>query len=244
VSSPAVPAPSFLFDANNFLHVARGFAPPELVRAFRRRAQEGLRQHLDDSLDERNARAVARGEAPDAVRLDQEWYAVWRQANRTSIGGAAAAFPCVIYPPQVRLVTTRKSWVPWHQDAAYQKLLGPRGHAHSATCFLPLEEDPSACPTIEFAVQPHQELLAHGPGSGFGCIVDAAAVGEDAQRVRFDLRIGDALFFGDHVLHRTFYPADEFPPRLSIEFRLTDDAHLIEGKDYYDVRAQRFFVRS
>ncbi len=242
--STAVPAPSFRFDADNFLHVARGFVPPELVRALRRRAQEGLGRHGEDSLDERNARAVARGEAPDAVRLDQEWYDVWRQANAASIGEAGRAFPNIIYPPQVRLVSTRKNWVPWHQDAAYQKLLGPRGHSLSATCFLPLEEDPGACPTIEFAVQPGQELLAHGPGAGFGCVVDAAAVGDGARRMRFDLKIGDALFFGDHVLHRTFYPADAFPPRLSIEFRLTDDAHLVAGKDYYDLRTQRFFVGS
>lgn len=242
--STAVPAPSAPFDAHNFLHVARGFVPPDLVRELGGLAREGLRLHRDDALDERNARAVERGEAPDPVRLDRRWYAVWPQADPASLGAAAQAFPNVIFPPQVRLVTTRRSWVPWHQDAAYQRLLGPRGHSLSATCFLPLEEDPSACPTIEFAVRPGQELLAHGPGSGFGCVVDDSAVEPDARRMRFDLRIGDALFFGDHVLHRTFYPAERFPSRLSIEFRLTDDAHLVAGKDYYDRREQRFFVGS
>jgi hypothetical protein len=169
------------------------------------------------------------------MRFDPVWFDLWRDlppVSRDRLG----PYVWVIFPPQLRHIRTREHLVPWHQDLAYQRLLGTRAHRQVVTCFVPLEHEPDRVSGLEFAddadgILLHEAEGAHGasiPSPGF-------------ERIRrFSLNCGDVLLFGDHAPHRTVPGPDGTIDRRSFEFRLIEPADAIDGKDYFDIRRGRF----
>lgn len=221
-----------------FAHVRRAIAPGVL---------RALRAHLEQVRDARQAAAssgrehaaIARGESADALRLDPTWFDAFRAPSRALLDAIGDA-TWVVFPPQVRSVRCDAHHVPWHQDVGYQRLLGTRGHAHHVTCFVPLDDDPGARPTIEFACGSPGEL-DHVASNGFGAGLATAPGG---PRAHFALALGDVLVFGDLVPHRTFVPDPRTPERRSLEFRLVRPGDALAGKDYFDILRGDFTRRT
>lgn len=209
-------------------HVERMFDPAVVHR---------LRAYLDQVHAERQAlarsereAAIARqGAGSDALRMDRAWFDLWRHPT-ARLREAVGPFCWIIFPPVVRVMTRADQRVPWHQDLAYQRLLGARGHERIITCFVPLDDDPARRPTVEFCASEERELEHHGEG-----IFAAGLTGEFPAGRHFLLRQGDALVFGDMALHRTYSPPDGPPERASLEFRLTRPEDARPGKDYFEI---------
>jgi hypothetical protein len=221
----------------SFRH-APGLFDPEVLRRLRRYLDEIEPQRQAQAASPREAKAIARGESSDALRLDPRWFDAWR-APKAALFEAIGPYGWVVYPPQVRLVRALSHRVPWHQDAGYQRLLGPRAHLHHITCFVPIDDDPGNRTTLQFARLTLDEL-PHASRDGFG-----AGVAEipESELVAFDLALGDGLVFGDLALHRTWVPPGACVERRSLEFRLVRPQDSIPDKDYFDVRAGEFVRR-
>lgn len=232
----------FLYGPENFLIVARKLFPHDVLRRLRERI--AARRAVIKADDERSRQAEEVGVAPDALRLSEEWYEIWKAADLSRFRDYVPAFSEVLFPPQIRIVRDLRALVPWHQDATYMDALGKHGHAEMITCFVPLDDDAENRPTLQFCVDPEQQPIQ-------------AVVRKDAVFNKFDvaeadvpaagkcstfpLRLGDAFVFGKHVLHRTHVVSDEFRERSSMEFRLTTAKTVIPGKDYFSLNTMRFY---
>lgn len=231
----------FLYGPANFLIVARGLFQPAALRQVRREIEK--RRAAVVLADERARQAAEVGVAPDALRLSEDWYEIWKDAALDRFRTYVPDFSEVIYPPQIRTVRHERALVPWHQDSSYMKSLGPRGHAEVITVFVPLDEDPRERPTLQFALDPAQAEIDALVREGvvFNKFdVAAADVPAPERRRSFALELGDAFVFGMHVLHRTHFVSDRGLERTSMEFRLTRPACLLPGKDYFSLRTLRF----
>ena len=227
----------------NFLIVARGLFDPAKLRATRQAIDAAMAANRDDDARARNARA--KGIAPDAVRLDREWYSIWRSAKTGLFAHRAPGFTQVIFPPQIRTVRNVASLVPWHQDSAYMRGLGARGHARVITCTIPLEESTARRPSVEFAINEKQQAIEH-------LVLEGAAINQfdlhesdkpdPASVRRFELRLGDAFVFGQEVLHHSYNDGPPDAERTSMEFRQTMSDSVIAGKDYYDLEKGTWYV--
>ena len=70
---------------------------------------------------------------------------------------------------------------------------------------------------------------------------DAVLDGCDFSSLKhFSLHSGDALVFGDLVLHQTFTPENCTLARTTFEFRAIRKESAIPGKDYYDISKLKF----
>lgn len=232
----------FLYGQENFLIVARGL--------FRRDALKGLRARIAARRaairadDERSRKGEEVGVAPDELRLSEEWYEIWKQAELAKFCDYVPAFSEVIYPPQIRTVRNLRAMVPWHQDAAYMEALGKRGHSEVITCFIPLEDDAENRPTLQFCIDPGQgpvQPITH-KNVTFNQFDLAGADQPLPDKCRtFKLKLGDAFVFGKYVLHRTYVESDMFAERNSMEFRLTTAKGVVPGKDYFSLNMMRFY---
>lgn len=218
---------------------ARGVMDPAVLRALRAYLESMSANARAQAATERERRAIARGESSDALRLDPRWFDAFRDPSATLLDVLGDS-TWVAYPPQVRSVRASHHHVPWHQDVAYQRLLGPRGHERHVTCFVPLDEEPQQRPSLQFAVGTYGEL-PHVARDGFGAGLDEEPQG---PRARFELALGDALVFGDLVPHRTITPDPARPERRSLEFRLVRPCDAVAHKDYFDVRRGEFTRRA
>ncbi|MBY0279688.1 phytanoyl-CoA dioxygenase family protein [Candidatus Binatia bacterium] len=217
----------------------RDAIPPEVLRNLRAHLDRVRGERLAQASTDRERTAIARGEGSDALRLDPTWMDAWRNPSR-ALREALGDATWVAFPPQVRSVAANHHLVPWHQDVAYQRLLGPRGHVRHVTCFVPLDEDPTRRPTVEFVVGRFAEL-PHDAAAGFGAGLPDAPSGPHAL---FELTLGDALVFGDLVPHRSFVPDPRHPERRSLEFRIVRPCDAVAGKDYFDIASGQFTRRS
>lgn len=218
---------------------ARGVLDANVLRRLRAHLESVAAERQARADSDRERRAIARGESADALRLDPVWFDAFRDPSPTLLAAIGSA-TWVVYPPQVRSVRCTAHHVPWHQDVGYQRLLGGRGHGRHVTCFVPLDDDPAARPTIEFACAAVAEL-EHVARDGFGAGLADTPAGE---RTHFALALGDALIFGDLVPHRTFVPDPERPKRRSLEFRLVRPCDAVADKDYFDVLRGSFTRRT
>jgi hypothetical protein len=225
-------------DERNFVTVIRGLLPASRLIETRQAVLEAERAVRDRALPSQNQRAEIQGVLPDAVRVDARWYDIWRQADLKSLTAAAGRFDQMIFPPQIRHMKQSRHEVPWHQDIAYQKSLGARGHQRLLTCFVPLNDQPSRHPTLEFACTPVVGPVDHVDGGVFHNVMPDTVFAE--TRI-FDLALGDVLLFGDLIPHRTYVRPGEEPSRVSMEFRLTALEYCVPGKDYFDLTTQRFY---
>lgn len=203
-----------------------------------------LRRHFESS--EERATPVRRSEreekyhrigvASDDIRLDAAWYDVWRDGD--DLVERFRPYTWVSFPPVLRHLRQGDHLVPWHQDIGYQRLLGERAHSRLITCFVPLEAEPGQCASLEFAVGHFDEL----PHRAFGD--HGAALDDDLFKAtkRLDLKLGDAMVFGDFAPHRTYVPDGAVVERRSIEFRLVRPEDSIDGKDYFDIEKGAFVV--
>ena len=221
-----------------FVEHAKCLFPVEILR--------GLRQYLDTIQEERLAAApterekaaVQRGETTDALRMDPRWFDAWRKPGAQLLK-KVRPFTWVVFPPQVRIVREVSHLVPWHQDIAYQKNLGPRAHRQVFTCFVPLDEDPARRTTLQFALDRVSELR-HAPMEGFGAGLQQAKF---SKVEHYELSLGDCLLFGDWAPHRTYVPPDANVERRSLEFRLIQPRDALKDKDYFDIESG-YFVRA
>jgi hypothetical protein len=234
---------SRFFSPQNFLIVARALFDANELRALKRQIDQHVAASRAD--DERSRVARGAGVAPDEVRLNKGWYEIWKAARVELFTRFVPQHTQIIFPPQIRTVRGVASLVPWHQDAAYMRALGDRGHGSVITCFLPLEESTVGKPLIEFFLDKNQQLAQHviredARINKFDLPEDARPAPESCSR--FDLVLGDAFIFGQHVLHRTYAVDDPSQSRTSMEFRITTRDCLIQGKDYYDVEKESWYV--
>jgi hypothetical protein len=225
-----------------FLQHAKGmFSSASLARMYTHFLESEGRFRALQALSDREQKAIARGESADAMRMQDTWYDVWRDApNHKAMLSALSPFTWVTYPVQVRHVREVHHSVPWHQDIGYMRLLGERGHRQVITCFIPLEPDPARVTTIEFAddnMAMPDKIYEHQSREGFGAGLPAE---ECTQRHHFNLARGDALVFGDFVLHRTYTPPGCEVERRSLEFRLIQPQDALPNKDYFDIETQSF----
>ena len=231
----------FFYGPDNFLVVARGFFPSQTLRTLREKIEARRRAVKAD--DERSRKAAELGVAPDALRLNEDWYAIWREADIGILRQHVPQFSEVVYPPQIRTVRNTRSFVPWHQDAAYMRALGARGHSRVMTCFVPLDDELRGRPTLQFCVDPAQQMVEHVilPDAAFNQFdLPERMRPSPEQCMTFELELGDAYLFGQHVLHRTYAAEPEFSERSSMEFRLTTRDSLIAGKDYFNLESLQF----
>jgi len=221
----------------NFVFPLRGLFPPAALREARQRASAVFSSLGDGEVETLNPRAKIQGVAPDAERLREEWFDPWRVADLTPLLARCGPLDQLTYPPQLRFIRESKHRVPWHQDLAYQGSM-QRGHEHVATVFVPLEEEPADHATIEFGVGAFDRPLEHHDAGVFHNALDDDRFPE---RRSFDLALGDALFFGALIPHRTYLPAGCQLERYSLEYRLTRRDGVIPGKDYFDLRSLAFY---
>ena len=221
-------------DRTAVLHL-RGVFDPVLLRELRRYQSARAAENAQSSMSAREQAAVSRGESSDAVRMDEKWYSVWLNPKH-DLRDAIGEFTRVTYPVQVRHVREVRHNVPWHQDIGYIKLLGARAHAQIITCFIPLEEEPACCTTLQFAKGDRAEI-SHLPTGLFGAGVQ---LGLDVETFWYQLELGDALVFGDWALHRTWTPPAGRVERRSLEFRLIRTRDSMPGRDYFDISEGRF----
>jgi len=190
--------------------------------------------------------AAELGIAPDKVRLHQDYYEIWKTVNLKEVDPGLEKFDKILFPPQVRTVRDRKSFVPWHQDEAYMLALGPAAPKEVITVFLPLNDNPKQHPSLVFAHHPNQGTVAHITRPGYllnSFDLPTMEKPDPSACLTPELQFGDVYIFGKHVLHQTWFPNEAFEPRLSMEFRVTTAASMISGKDYYDLKTHSFVLK-
>jgi hypothetical protein len=225
----------------NFLIVARGLFDASVLRSVRKAIDAANAASRADDERARTARSV--GVAPDEVRLKREWYDIWRGAHAEIFTRRVPEFTQAAFPPQIRTIRNQSSLVPWHQDSAYMRALGARGHKRVITCFVPLEESTRLRPSVEFALDPVQGAVDHLIRQGTRINqFDLADDQKPKAARRFELRLGDAFVFGQNVLHRSYNDGPTDAERTSMEFRITTRDAAIAGKDYYDLQKGKWYV--
>lgn len=215
----------------------RNVLPVDVLRSLREYWDDCDESRVGFRGDERDLRALRLGVMWDALRLNPRWFEALR-APADALLDVTGTYEWAVYPPQLRKVRSMSHQVPWHQDVAYQRLLGTRRQSNTITIWIPLDEDPYNRMTVQFSADAvpelaHSEVDVHGAGVSL----------EPSHREHFRLHLGDCLVFGDHVLHRTYLPADAQVERHSLEFRLIRKCEALEEKDYFDI-LQGAFVRT
>lgn len=182
---------------------------------------------------EKEIKAINRGETSDSLRLDETWYNIWRNPT-TDLLSAIGPYTWVLFPPQIRFIKSLRHRVPWHQDIGYQRVFSKeRQHKTLITCFIPIDEEPSKKTTIQFSKDKRgMNELNHVSMAGFSAALESDNF---ESPFHYNLSLGDALIFGDFVLHRSHCPEFCEIERKSLEFRLIQPIDAIDGKDYFDV---------
>lgn len=220
-----------MIDDRSFaVHVPAAFDPGCLrdVRTFMDSVEEPLNRRPETN-HERSI--IASGASSNKLRSMPEWFSVWRTTS-IAMSMFLDRWRWAAFPPIVRHVKKTEHFVPWHQDAAYQRILGPRGHRKVITCFVPLDEEPFERSTIQFDLNPKNIKIPHIPIGLHGAGIPDH---RPTKIGKFDLDLGDALIFGDLAIHRTFAPPNCDDERRSLEFRIVNPENSIDQKDYYDV---------
>ena len=137
----------------------------------------------------------------------------------------------VSYQKAIRLHSWR-----FHQDWKYlsKDVIPEKFHERFCVCFLPLNNEPSKYPTVEFVNNSKQTKIEHK--ERFKTKFNSFYLDGEFENIEnFNLDFGDALIFGNEVAHRTLAKDYHRWGRLSQEFRITDDKSRIVGKDYYNM---------
>lgn len=216
-------------------HVGKLFPRHEIIR---------VREYLEKAWDtiepsefsEREQMIYRLGAAPDEIRFDRTWYELWKSISPEKLD-EFRPYTRLIFPIQIRHVVRVDQRVPWHQDFGYQILRGDRAQEQLITCFVPVEPEPAAVPTVEFAVGEFPTLV-HEPYEDHSA---ALQFDESPDTIHFKLECGDALVFGDRTPHQTYVPDNVANrDRWSFEYRLVRPEDCMAGSDYFDIEAGVF----
>ena len=214
----------FFHSTSNFLFVLRDFFDVDILRSKQTKITSS------DNIGEL-------GIYEDSFRVKKTWYQIW---NKKNLPNQIKKFSQVIFPPQIRKLQNTKCNVPWHQDWMYlsKKIMPEKPHEDFCVCFIPFNDNPSEYPTVEFVNNPKQIKLKHK--QKFESKFNSFFLDDEFYNIySFDLNFGDAIIFGNHVVHRTCVKENDKDGRLSQEFRITTEESRLNGKDYYDLNSNK-----
>ena len=217
----------FYYSGTNFLFVLRGIFDKKILKEKQRIILEN--QEMGDL-----------GIFDDFIRLNPSWFDIWKDVN---LPEELSEYNQLIYPPQIRKLISKECYVPFHQDWMYlsKDVIPEKFHERFCVCFLPLNNEPSKYPTVEFVNNSKQTKIAHK--ERFKTKFNSFYLDGEFENIEnFNLDFGDALIFGNEVAHRTLAKDYHRWGRLSQEFRITDDKSRIVGKDYYNMFTNKFDI--
>tara|TARA_A100001388_G_C28770024_1_gene503259 strand:+ start:1807 stop:2496 length:690 start_codon:yes stop_codon:yes gene_type:complete len=217
----------FFHTTSNFLFVLRDFFDIDILKSRQSKITSS------DSIGEL-------GIYEDSFRVQKTWYEIW---NEKTLPNEIKKFTQVIFPPQIRKLQDVKCNVPWHQDWMYlsKKIMPEKPHEDFCVCFIPFNDYPTQYPTVEFVNNPSQGKLKHK--QKFESKFNSFFLDDKFYDIcSFELNFGDALIFGNQVVHRTCVKEGHKHGRLSQEFRITTDESRLVGKDYYDLNKNKLDI--
>jgi hypothetical protein len=222
---------------NNVIHVKKIFnsADLKLLRKIFLKLKKIEKNTEQSCFSEKEKMAIERGETSNKIRQNKIFFKIFKK-NKKKIINTLFPYNYIMYPPNMRIVGKKKNIVPWHQDKAYMKLLGKRAPKKIITCFVPLNNYPWKCSTLEFAVNEKNILHKHKKMHSFNCGIKKKFLNIKS----FKLKLGDVLIFDDRIPHRTKFLNKSVENRISIEFRITTPKYITKNKDFYDIEKSKF----
>ena len=217
----------FFHTTSNFLFVLRDFFDIDILKS--RQSKISSSNNIGEL-----------GIYEDSFRAQETWYEIW---NQKSLPNEIKKFTQVIFPPQIRKLQDVNCNVPWHQDWMYlsKKIMPEKPHEDFCVCFIPFNDYPTQYPTVEFVNNPSQGKLKHK--QKFESKFNSFFLDDNFYNIcSFDLNFGDAVIFGNKVVHRTCVKEGHKHGRLSQEFRITTDESRLIGKDYYDLNKNKLDI--
>jgi ectoine hydroxylase-related dioxygenase (phytanoyl-CoA dioxygenase family) len=180
------------------------------------------------------ARDILRGQFPQSVRTREEFLGLTRETLLVSLLAELLGSPRLRlhFPPMVRFKTPSQSHVnvPLHQDAPYFNHID-----RFVNVWVPLCPITDACGGLDVLSGSHKlGAVAHQPSSiwqdGF---VELDSLSGQGTPVHITMEPGDALLFGQHLLHRSHSNTSDHM-RWSIDARWFTSA-TESRKQYYDL---------
>ena len=172
------------------------------------------------------------GVAADEVRKSTDYYHIWGD-DKILQQEIFKKYSYIMYPPMIRTVKDKKSFVDWHQDEAYMQMAKVKQN-NIITCFIPLEDNLINKPNLQFIDNIENKEIVHNDKKSIvnPIYIDGIIKG---KKINPSLSLGGCYIFGQKVVHRTHTNYKNFEKRTSLEFRLTKEKSLIKDKDYFDL---------
>ena len=177
------------------------------------------------------------GVAVDEVRKSTDYYHIWDD-DKILEQEIFKKYSYIMYPPMVRTVKDKKSFVDWHQDEAYMRLAKVKQN-NTITCFIPLEHDLINKPNLQFIDNMESKEITHKDKK---TIINSIYIERKikGKLINPTLALGGCYIFGQKVVHRTHTNCKNFEKRTSLEFRITEEKSLIKDKDYFDLKQKKW----
>ena len=175
------------------------------------------------------------GVAVDEVRKSTDYYDIWED-DKILAQEIFKKYSYIMYPPMIRTVKDKKSFVDWHQDEAYMQMARVK---NIITCFIPLEDNLINKPNLQFIDNIENKEIVHKDKKTIinSIYIDGVIKGE---KINPSLSLGGCYIFGQKVVHRTYTNHESFDKRTSLEFRFTKEKSLIKDKDYFDLKLKKW----
>ncbi len=177
------------------------------------------------------------GVAVDEVRKSTDYYDIWED-DKILKQEIFKKYSYIMYPPMIRTVKDKKSFVDWHQDEAYMRMAKIKQN-NIITCFIPLEDNLINKPNLQFIDNIENKEIAHKDNKTIinSIYIDGIIKG---KTINPTLALGGCYIFGQKVVHRTHTNHERFGKRTSLEFRFTEKNSLIKDKDYFDLKQKKW----
>ena len=177
------------------------------------------------------------GVATDEVRKSTDYYHIWEN-DKILKQEIFNKYSYIMYPPMIRTVRDKKSFVDWHQDEAYMRMARIKQN-NIITCFVPLEDNLINKPNLQFIDNIENKEIVHKNNKK---IINSIYIDEiiKGKIINPSLALGGCYIFGQKVVHRTYTNHKKFEKRTSLEFRITEEKSLIKDKDYFDLKQKKW----
>jgi hypothetical protein len=177
------------------------------------------------------------GVAVDEVRKSTDYYDIWED-DKILKQEIFKKYSYIMYPPMIRTVKDKKSFVDWHQDEAYMQMAKVKQN-NIITCFIPLEDNLINKPNLQFIDNIENKEIVHKDKKTIinSIYIDGLIKG---KKINPSLSLGGCYIFGQKVVHRTYTNHESFEKRTSLEFRFTKEKSLIKDKDYFDLKLKKW----
>ena len=177
------------------------------------------------------------GVAVDEVRKSTDYYDIWVD-DKILKQEIFKKYSYIMYPPMIRTVKDKKSFVDWHQDEAYMQMAKVKQN-NIITCFIPLEDNLINKPNLQFIDNIENKEIVHKDKKTIinSIYIDGLIKG---KKINPSLSLGGCYIFGQKVVHRTYTNHESFEKRTSLEFRFTKEKSLIKDKDYFDLKLKKW----